>query len=134
MTAISFKAALGVHEQALLLRGERAKLLANNLANADTPNFRARDLDFKAIIQGQVDAQEAAPLRQTHRHHIAGAGPLGDRPGLLYRAPTQPSIDGNTVDEQLEMAQFARNTIEFNASFRFLNGKLTGLSSALRGE
>lgn len=131
--AISFEAALGIHESALKLRGQRAEVLANNLANSDTPNFKARDLDFKQILARQSDASGFA-MRTTDNRHMPLAGPgLGD-PDQLYRTPHQPSIDGNTVEEQVEHGEFMKNALQFQASFTFLNSRFSGLMSALRGE
>ena len=135
--AISFDNALGVHEKALLIREQRAELLANNLANVDTPNFKARDLDFKSLVRDAIAAREAprgsASTAMSEPGHIGLDGP--DAPGsLLYRVPMQPSLDGNTVDENIEMANFSRNALDFQASLTFLQSSLRGLKTALRGE
>ena len=133
--AISFDNALGVHEKSLLIREQRAELLANNLANVDTPNFKARDLDFKSLVRDAIAAREGAgsAMQRTHQQHVSLSGP--DAPGsLLYRVPMQPSLDGNTVDETIEMASFSRNALDFQASLTFLQSSLRGLKTALRGE
>ena len=130
---INFNSALGVHEQALLVRERRAGVLAANLANADTPQYLARDLDFQALIRRAAGEQGGVRLHATQaRHH--GAGAAGVAGELLYRTPMQPTLDGNTVDADIEMAQFARNSLDFQASLTFLQGKFRGLSSALKGE
>lgn len=129
--AISFDNALGIHEQALLMREQRSSLLAANIANSDTPGYKARDLDFRALLQGAVHGGSAS-LETTDTRHI-GVGSEA-APQALYRVPSQPSVDGNTVDAQLENAAFARNALEHQASFQFLNGKFTGLMKALKGE
>ena len=129
--AINFDNALGIHESALLFRSRRAEVLANNLANADTPNFKARDLDFSAVLAGERNP--GLKPRVTHQHHIDGGGHIAEA-GLRYRTPTQPSVDGNTVETQQEFARYARNALEFQASFQFLNSKFTGLKPAIRGE
>lgn len=135
MTAINFSNALGVHEQAIALRVKRAEVIANNLANVDTPGFKARDIDFAAALgsaKGQLGAR--LPLAVTHAgHQQVGAAGGGDME-IAYRQPLQASLDGNTVDAQHESAEFARNAVEFAASFRLLNGKFTGLSKAIKGE
>jgi flagellar basal-body rod protein FlgB len=131
--AISFAASIGVHEQALLIRERRAELLANNLANADTPNYQARDLDFRALVRAAADASAAPGPRVTHAAHLGAAGAT-DTGALLYRTPMQPSLDGNTVDSDIEMANFARNALDFQASLTFLQSKFRGLRTALRGE
>lgn len=129
--AISFDRALGIHEQALLFRSRRAEVLGNNLANADTPNFKARDLDFAAALQS-ADGQSLTPVR-THNNHMNIQGNVAEA-ALRYRVPTQPSVDGNTVESQLEFARYAKNALDFQASFQFLNSKFTGLKNAIRGE
>ncbi len=132
--AINFDKALGIHEQALRVRGDRAQVLANNLANADTPGYKARDVDFKGILQGQVQlSKSSASLNTTSERHITGQT-LSSNSDLLYRTPIQPSIDGNTVEEQVEHAEFMQNGLSFQASFTFLNSKFTGLMAAIRGE
>lgn len=129
--AISFDRALGIHEQALLFRSRRAEVLGNNLANADTPNFKARDLDFAAALQSAGN-QSLIPAR-THSNHMSVQGNVSEA-ALRYRTPTQPSVDGNTVETQLEYARYAKNALDFQASFQFLNSKFTGLKNAIRGE
>jgi len=130
--AINFNNALGIHEQALQLKVKRSEVLANNLVNADTPNFKARDIDFQAVLKGQQGATSTR-LQATHSRHIAPSS-LAFEPQLQYRNPLQPSLDGNTVDEQVEMTRFAKNTMDFQASFQFLNGRFKGLKSAIRGD
>ena len=135
--AISFDNALGVHEKALLIREQRAELIANNLANVDTPNFKARDLDFKSLVRDAIasrtNASGGSGMQRTNEGHVSLGGP--EAPGsLLYRVPMQPSLDGNTVDENIEMANFSRNSLDFQASLTFLQSSLRGLKTALRGE
>lgn len=134
--SITFKDALGIHEQALTVREKRAEVLANNLANADTPNFKARDLDFAALLKGQLSMadREGMGLNRTVSAHQPGIAGEDDIPGMVYRVPLQPSLDGNTVDEQVEQAAYARNALEFQASFTMLNRRFKGLISALKGE
>lgn len=136
--AISFDKALGIHPQAMQLRVDRAEVLANNLANADTPGFKARDLDFQTILSNQQDLQAGQPLamQTTNGKHL----PLSTESEMLasntlmYRTPSQPSVDGNTVDSQQELAEFMKNTMDYQASFQFLNSKFKGLLSAIKGE
>lgn len=130
--AISFSNALGVHESALELRTQRAEVLAGNLANVDTPNYKARDIDFRDALKAQTAS--GARMQATNSKHF-GMGQSGTVSAeLLYRNPLQPSLDGNTVDEQSEMTRFAKNTLDFQASFQFLNGKFKGLSKAIKGD
>lgn len=129
--AISFDKALGIHAQALEVRTARAEILANNLANADTPGFKARDIDFKAMLNEQMDGQlKMTTTNGQHLPHGNAAAP-GE---LLYRSPLQPSIDGNTVDTQQELADFTKNAMDYQASFQFLNGKFKSLTNAIKGE
>ncbi len=128
--AINFDRALSVHAQALDLRSRRTELLAANLANVDTPNYLARDLDFSATmasLQGQHN-----PLQVTHAVHFPARG---HTPGeLLYRMPTQMAIDGNTVEEEQEKAAFSDNALRYQASLRLMGNRIQGLLGAIRGE
>lgn len=126
---ISFDKALGVHAQALGLRAKRAEVIAANLANADTPNYLARDIDFKAVL---ASTQGRGNLQATHTGHLQAHG--GNSGELLYRLPTQAAIDGNTVDAQEEKAAFADNALRYQASLRLLSGRIQGLLTAIRGE
>jgi flagellar basal-body rod protein FlgB len=123
----------GIHDRAVLLRERRAELLSENLANADTPQYKARDLDFRALLDG-AGADLRAGLATTHPRHIrvsAGEAGEGDR---LYRIPSQPAIDGNTVDPDTERAAFLDNALRYQASLQFLDGRIKRLTAALRGE
>ncbi len=132
--SISFANALGIHETALQARGQRASVLANNLANVDTPNYKARDLDFKQVLAGKTTAQQHFTMQATNQRHLV-MGALGNEdPNVLYRVPHQPSIDGNTVEDQIEHAEYMKNALAFQASFTFLNSKFKGLTSAIRGD
>lgn len=129
--AINFNNALGIHEQAMQLRIQRSEVLANNLANADTPNYKARDIDFKAALNNEIQSQSSS-MKRTSQLHMNTAGTLNGV-SLKYRTPLQPSVDGNTVDSQAEMSRFAKNSMDFQASFQFLNNKFKGLSKAISG-
>lgn len=131
--AISFDNALGIHEQALKLRVRRAEVLSSNLANADTPGYKARDFDFQQALAQQMGGQSGVAMKTTHAGHIGAAG-MDAAVNMQYRLPTQPSIDGNTVEEQVEQAEFTQNSLEFQAAFTFLNSRFTGLKKALTGE
>ncbi len=130
---LNIDSALGPMPDALILRGRRSEVIASNLANADTPNFKARDFDFHSMMQTARSEQVA--LKTTNSHHIAlnGAGGV-DNESLLYRVPNQPSLDGNTVDLQTEQAAFAENAVNYQATLTFLSGRIRGLMSAIRGE
>lgn len=122
--------ALGIHAKALMLRGERARLLASNLANADTPGYKAIDIDFQEALRNELKGKMG--LWVTHAAHFPSQGGLDTE--VLYRIPTQPSIDNNTVDTQMEQAAFAENALGYEASLRFLSSRISGLIQAIRGE
>lgn len=128
---ISFDNALGIHPSAINFRAQRAEVIANNLVNADTPGFKARDLRFADVMKSAITP--AVTMRSTRSGHMAGklASPSSE---LLYRTPLQPSIDGNSVNPETEQTNYMRNAIEFQASFTFLNSKFRGLSNAIRGQ
>lgn len=130
--SISFEKALGIHEQAVNVRVKRAEVLANNLVNSDTPGFKARDIDFKAALQGAMNPEQGLAMSKTNANHL-GPG-SSEQMDMLYRNPSQPSIDGNTVDTQIEMANYMKNSMDYEASFQFLNSKFKGLTNAIRGE
>ena len=131
--AISLDGALGIHQPALEARIKRAEVLANNLANADTPGYKARDIDFAAMVRKAQQDLGGLGMEKTHDRHI-DTGSMAPDNELLYRVPHQPSVDGNTVDTQQEQSRFMRNAMEYQASFQFLNGKVTGLKKAISGQ
>ena len=131
--ALNFNAALGIHAQALTIRGQRAEVLANNIANADTPGYQSRDMDFRALLK-QAKSGQGVNLTRTNGRHYSTAHALQTGASLQYRTPMQPSIDGNTVDMQMEQAEYAENALAFQTSFTFLNRKFTGLMKAIKGE
>ncbi len=114
----------GIHEQALLLSGKRASLLANNIANADTPGYLAKDLDFRAMLKAQT-------LKGAEGFSSADAQPMDI---VKYRIPNQVAADGNTVDVNIEKAEFANNTMRWLASYTFINQSVKSIRSALRGD
>lgn len=125
--------ALGIHPSAIEIGAKRVELIAGNLANADTPGFKARDIDFRATMESLMAQQHAAPLGRTQAGHGIMAG-SAQNPELLYRIPNMPSLDGNTVDTQLEQAAFAEATVRYQAAVDFLDARVQGLRKALRGE
>ncbi|MBN9286682.1 MAG: flagellar basal-body rod protein FlgB [Gammaproteobacteria bacterium 39-13] len=121
----------GIHEQAVELRAKRAEVLASNLANADTPRYKARDLDFKEVLSeltGQVPA-----LTTTNPSHIGPSQEVSE-PDLKYRVALQMGLDANTVDTQVETGKFAQNSIQYSASLRFIDMKIRNMLTAIRGE
>ena len=127
---------LGIHEQALGFRAQRAEVLANNIANADTPNYKARDLDFASVLAEQSSRMQrgGVSLSRTDSRHIPAEGISSGEAELPYRTPFHASLDQNTVDLQIEQSNYAENAVQFQASFTFLNSKFKGLTAALRGE
>ena len=110
----------GIHGKALELRSQRLGLLASNIANAATPGFKARDIDFKTAL---ADAERTGETTGTAAEN-----------NLLYRVPLQPSLDGNTVELNTEQTQFAENAVQYQTTLSFLNGRIGTLTRALRGE
>ena len=132
---------LGIHGTALALREQRLQLLAANIANADTPGYQAREVDFKSTLaqalgstQGSEPTAPPAMVRTSTRHMGAGGtqGAAAAQAPLIYRTVTQASIDNNTVDVNVERAQFADNALRYEASLTFINGKIKGLLAALQ--
>ncbi len=125
--------AMGIHEQALYVRARRSSTISSNLANADTPNYKARDIDFRQVLGNIAGNEPAARMKTTHVRHMNPGGGSAENAELLYRHPYQPSIDGNTVDAQVEKAKFAENAVQYQASLGFLTGKMKGLKKAIKG-
>ena len=129
---------LGVHAKALGLREQRTELLARNLANADTPGYKAQDLDFRAALASAEGQASAGTLRATQPGHIGAAGgalqPGNTEAFLKYRTPLAPSLDGNTVDAQLEQTAFADNAVRYQATLTFLTSKFRSLLTAITGQ
>lgn len=130
---LSLDAYLGVHSAALKLGSRRTELLATNLANADTPNYQARDIDFKTALAQATNAEGTVKLASTNSAHLSTDGASGATQ-LKYRVPLAPSLDGNTVDTQLEQAAFAENTVRYQATLSFLSAKFRGLMTAITGQ
>jgi flagellar basal-body rod protein FlgB len=132
---IGLDAYLGDHAGALALRAYRGEVLASNIANADTPNYQARDFDFAAALRRAMSGVQAVRLAQTSERHLSGAGQrqpvIAD---LQYRVPVQPSIDGNTVELDTELAQFSENAMRYQATLTFLNERIHSLRTALTGQ
>jgi flagellar basal-body rod protein FlgB len=143
--ALNLDSYLGVHAQALTLEAQRTELLAANLANADTPNYKARDIDFKAALaaasgNGASGSGNGSALAMsaTNSAHLGAAGADSANAAidanLKYRVPMAPSLDGNTVDTQLEQAAFAENSVRYQATLTFLNARLKELMTAIVGQ
>ena len=133
--AISIDKHLGIHQYALQLRSDRSNVLASNVANADTPGYKPRDLDFGEMLKSQMgESSSVVPMQASSNGHMQGLLQADSINGMKFRVPSQPAIDGNTVDADRERTEFARNTMEFQATFEFLNGKIKSLLTAIKGE
>jgi flagellar basal-body rod protein FlgB len=123
----------GIHESALLLHAQRLSVLAANLANADTPGYKARDIDFTEVLAGAY-SETGLAVSVTDRGHIAAnAGEFA--PGeLKYRNPYQASLDGNTVEMPVEQAAFAEDNVRYQASLTFINNQISDLQYVISGQ
>jgi len=129
--AINFDNIFGIHTQALSLRSRRSEILASNLANADTPKYKAQDLEFNTTLRHAQGQQ--VDLNSTRAGHLPALNSVSGG-HLKYRIPTQAALDGNTVEAHIEQANFNENTLRYQTSLRFVNGRLSGLKLALKGE
>ncbi|MGC3979867.1 MAG: flagellar basal body rod protein FlgB [Steroidobacteraceae bacterium] len=143
-----FDTYLGIHPQALKVSALRSEVLAANMANADTPGYKAQDVDFKtALAATQSNVSGSLPLAAAHTTHASSqtgsaqgthialsANSTDGTAAMKYRVPLAPSLDGNTVDSQVEQANFAQNAIRYQASLSFLNGKFRSLMTAITGQ
>ena len=133
---------LGVHAEALKLHEQRTELLATNLANADTPGFKARDLDFRSAMAAATGPAANAGQQMTHHTGQGAPGNLdaselstGSTDAFLkYRTPLAPSLDGNTVDAQLEQSAFAENAVRYQATLTLLTTQFRSLMTAITGQ
>lgn len=127
--------ALRFQQTALSLRASRQELLASNIANADTPNYKAKDIDFASALQNAMSGSSPKlPVAQTASAHLDGnaGGSILGAP-LMYRKPLQPSADGNTVDMDVERAQFADNALRYEASVKFISDDIKEIMQAIQG-
>jgi flagellar basal-body rod protein FlgB len=137
-------------ETALNLREKRQQVLASNIANADTPNFKARDIDFNKALQTALSSSSnaggtstsstaSAGLTKTTFTHLSGNGSTGsadsiDGVPLLYSNPAQGSIDGNTVDMDMQRNAFTDNAMRYEASLTFISSKIKSMLTAIQGQ
>ncbi len=130
--AISFDKALGIHQYSVGVRERRAEVLASNIANADTPGYKAKDLSFEKALKNARHGQ-SFNLSKTSERHIPGS--LNISSDVLFRIPNQPDTgDGNTVDVQTERAGYMQNSMEYQASLTFLSSKIQTMRKAIKGE
>lgn len=128
------KASLNAYVQSLNLRTYRHQVLASNIANADTPHYKARDFDFKAAFETAVGRRESlggVDLARTHAGHLPGSGAGMAAVNLLYRTETQSAVDGNTVDMDVERTQIADNAMQYQIISQFLSDRLRGMRTAI---
>lgn len=121
----------GIHAQALAIYGRRNEVLAANIANADTPNYKARDLDFASVL-GQT-SEGSLKLTTTHAGHMSANGGRTGSGELLYRVPHQPSLDGNSVEADVEQAEFGENALRYQVALRFVSGSVNKMRAAISG-
>ena len=123
---------LDLYARALVIHTERAEVIAGNIANADTPRYRARELDFDAALK-QAQSRAASQLRTTHSGHIGSGGAALERYAYV-RDDARMGPDGNSVQMEVEKAAYAENAVKFQANAQFFDGSLRGLRKALKGE
>jgi len=128
---VNFNNAFKNHDDALLLFERRTQLLSENIANADTPNYKARDIDFNQVLQRAKN--DAVKMRVTNKAHINLAQSTYSN-DVQYREVQQSAADGNTVDMQKEKAAFSENSMRYQLSMNILSRKIKGLKTAFRGE
>lgn len=127
---INFDKALGIHEKALHVRQQRTEVLSANIANADTPGYKAKEIDFRSALQNAKS--QSIGIEKTHRGHINGSRQMSQYE--QYRVSEQPSLDNNTVDMQQEKAAVADNSVRYQATVSFLSRKFSGMVNAFKGE
>lgn len=125
----TFRAHLNLFATSLSLREQRGAMLASNIANAATPGFKARDMDFQSVLAAQTGSGEMAV---SNARHIASGVPGATQAG--YRVPVNPSLDGNTVELAVEQMEFAENSLRYQTSLTLLNRRISGLMQAMKGE
>lgn len=127
--------AMRFHQTALNTRAYRQQVIASNIANADTPNFKARDVDFREALKGALAGKSGSlALSTTSARHLAAAGASPLEANLKFRNDQQGAVDGNTVNMDVERSAFAENAIQYQASVTFINGLITGMQRAIQGQ
>ena len=124
-----------VQETALKLRAQRQEVLASNIANADTPHYKARDFDFSAAFDSAMQARKTGGLNTTHARHLQASSsldPLSQQ--LMYRKEYQSAVDGNTVNMDTEMREFTDNAVRYQAAVTFMQKRIEGLRGAIQGQ
>ncbi|WP_374401376.1 flagellar basal body rod protein FlgB [Niveibacterium sp.] len=135
MTMTALDRHLGFQQAALNARAYRQELLAANIANADTPHYKARDIDFKEALMGALDGKvKPLALTTTAQRHIEGGVKAPLAPFVKYRQEEQSAVDGNTVDMDVERSAFAENAVQYEASLTFINGLLRSMQQAIQNQ
>jgi flagellar basal-body rod protein FlgB len=124
-----FDSPFGIHEKALMVRNQRMQVIASNIANADTPHFKARDIDFKKVLGGMG----SSPMMATNVRHFA-TGENESPEALVYRVPFNSAADGNTVEMGVEQARYGEAASDFQTTLSFLEGRISGIRKALKGD
>jgi len=132
--AISIDKVMQYHETALMLRSKRSEVLASNIANANTPGYKAKDFDFNKALK-LATSQQSSNIQKTHADHYSSSGSSDIPVDMQFITPFQAGTgDGNSVDLPSQQTAFAQNAMEYQMSMRFLNGKIKGLMTAIKGE
>ena len=130
--AISFEKAFGLHPEGMLLREKRSAILADNIANADTPGYKAKDLDFATALTN-AKSRQSTSISRTHEKHFQISTDMQQE--VKFRNVEQTDTgDGNSVDIHRERNAFSQNSMEYQASLNFLNSKISGLKKAVGGQ
>ena len=119
----------GIHEKALAVRNQRMELISANIANADTPSFRAKDIDFKKVLANT----NPSPMAATNSRHF-DTGEVESMTGIVYRIPYNSSVDGNTVEINVEQAKYGEAATQYQATLQFLENRIAGIRKSLRGD
>jgi len=119
----------GIHEKALAVRNQRMEVISANIANADTPLFRAKDIDFKKVLANA----NPSPMASTNSRHF-DTGEIENMNGIVYRTPYNSSVDGNTVEINTEQAKYGEAATQYQATLQFLESRISGIRKSLRGE
>jgi len=129
--AINFDKAFGIHPESLALRAKQAEVVSSNIANADTPGYKAKAMDFDKLLSQAAQKQQSG-MSRTHEKHFDVRTESNN--GLEFRIPNQADTgDGNTVDVQVERNLYLDNSMRYQASLQFMNGKIQGLKKAITG-
>ncbi len=132
--SLDLDAYLGIQPEALQVQSRRMQVIADNLANVDTPNYKARDIDFQAVLAAAAGGADAPVTLETTQPDDIGANAAADGSAeLKYRVPLAPSLDGNTVNSELEQAAFAETTVRYQATLTFISTSLRNLMTAITG-